>query len=194
MSPVVPASRQELQKKKINTRFLLLKLGKFPWEEQARFGPAPSLRVPVPAGLVQPLRPAAARDVQSFPRQQKLSGCLISLCLISLRDSQVIEKWKRAQDSLTPIPGDGGGWGSRGCQHSGVPSCVGQSPFSPTPIFLTCSGVNKTSLGSILGARVSTGVSGSLPASGGAGGGAVGPGGGRAAPAPRLSPRQEINN
>ncbi|XP_075295442.1 uncharacterized protein LOC142363609 [Opisthocomus hoazin] len=36
-------------------------------------------------------RAADARDPQSLSRQQKLSSCLISCCLISLRDGQVID-------------------------------------------------------------------------------------------------------
>lgn len=50
-----------------------------------------------------------------------------------------------------------------GCQHSGVPSCVGLSLFSPTDTFLACSGVSKTSLGSSFGAWVSPEPSGPLP-------------------------------
>lgn len=53
----------------------------------------------------------------------------------------------------------------RGCQHSGV----GLSLFSPTDIFLACSGVSKTSLGSSLGAWVSTEPSGASWSPGGAG-------------------------
>lgn len=68
MSPVVPASRQELQKKKINTRFLLLKLGKFPWEAQTPLAPAQSSGVPVPAAAVPASRASCPqRCAEPFP-------------------------------------------------------------------------------------------------------------------------------
>lgn len=98
---------------------------------------------------------------------------------------------------------------TRGCQHLGVPSCVGQSPFSPAEVFTACSGVGETSLGSSFEAGASTETSSRLRVTstrrtalgmlspGGVSGGGCGAGRWGKQPrsrAPRLSPRQEINN
>lgn len=84
-----------------------------------------------------------------------------------------------------------------GCQHLGVPSCVGQSSFSPTGVSLAW--VGRTSPGSSFGARASAETSGHLlvtSAHGTAPGmlspgrraeGAVGQPAGRAAPQPSAA-------
>ena len=107
MSLVVPASHRELQQENKCPFFVVVETVKVSlgWMETL----CPSLRAP----FVSPSpwsRAADARDPQSLSRQQKLSSCLISCCLISLRDGQVIGRCKNPQGTLIPMPGGQEPW------------------------------------------------------------------------------------
>lgn len=79
-----------------------------------------------------------------------------------LHHGHIIRRWKWPQDTLTPIPGvgNGYGWGAKG-ESGGLsalegPILHGAAPFSPTDVSITCNGVGETSLGSSFEADTST--------------------------------------